>query len=91
MPHSKKRTNFVTVPTEEQITAFIYLLSALCKRYNIPFKVPQDENGNEWPTVFPGVLNDEFQGVCGHYHNSYNRVDPIGVDLVDCVRKASRL
>lgn len=62
----------------EQIASLKVLLKFLCKRHDIPFTYPKDDNGEPITTVYEPVLKGEWRGVVNHFHLVSEKVDCAG-------------
>lgn len=72
----------VHLPTEAQIKSLKALMWGYCSLFpDVPRKFPRDENGNLLTTVLKKPK--DYNGLCCHYNLSRDKIDPIGIDLLD--------
>tara|TARA_B100000131_G_C18122209_1_gene613331 strand:- start:1804 stop:2664 length:861 start_codon:yes stop_codon:yes gene_type:complete len=64
-----------------QLEAYARLVKALGDHYNIPFKVPEDENGKLLTRVDSSARSGRFKGVVCHYHLTRGKIDCAGLEL----------
>jgi len=69
-----------------QVAALKALTKALHQAYDIPLECPLD-NGKMVNTVSCDVTRNRFSGVIGHYHVSYNKTDPAGLDILKMLQE----
>jgi len=64
-----------------QLEAYARLVKTLGDHYDIPFKVPEDDNGELLTAVHSPSRSGKFKGIVCHYHLTRGKIDCAGLEL----------
>lgn len=85
IPHHDGLTGTHLDFTPAQMQRCVELLDVLQEHFQVPFRLPLsiDSDGVE---VTPGLVAQDFAGVCGHYHVGTHKIDP-GLSFWPVIRR----
>jgi hypothetical protein len=72
-------------PTNAQVLAAAKLAAGMSNIFEFDLKFPRDKNGEIYKTEVPNELK---KGLINHFHITRNKIDPVGIDLLEFERIA---